>query len=298
MSAVRTPSSTELRNVLLFEELRKLLELLNLHSIEFLVLRGASLLERCYGDLGARVVGDVDLLVREPDQRRLIPILDAEGFQRKPQCGEAHFINPRWRSLEVDLHPDLWYASDPERPWKRSIPATIAGVSARVLCPEDELIYLSAYAVFHRVRLSEGTLRDIGQLVRTQPIDWESVRDEATRDHVSEAVILTLEAAGLPFGPLSGSRLRLWLWRRILRSEPPPRAGFLLRWLAIPGLSRKALAVLRHIFPSADFLRHRYGSDFPGGPFAARLWRPISLGLWGVRTTVRLGVRLLFRPRQ
>src|SRR5574341_1950214 len=56
-----------LANRTAFQELNTVLERFHEHGIECLLLKGADLIPRLYGILGARPMADVDLLVHEAD---------------------------------------------------------------------------------------------------------------------------------------------------------------------------------------------------------------------------------------
>ena len=102
------------RNRRLAVELGEITAALEAGGIPALAVKGLELAERYYGDLGLRVLYDLDLLIRPADRARSLELLAALGYV--PFAGSAARAGADllWRPKEY-----LWDAErvlDPERP--------------------------------------------------------------------------------------------------------------------------------------------------------------------------------------
>ena len=113
-------------------------------GIPAIVYKGQDYLERLYGDLGGRGMGDVDVLVRESDLEAAEQALTAAGFVPGLACRTAPHERP-WTSQKgtVDLHHALLQPGrmrvDHEALFTRSLPCS-AAPGFRVLEPTDALL--------------------------------------------------------------------------------------------------------------------------------------------------------------
>jgi hypothetical protein len=139
-------------------------------------LKGPLLGERLYERPSGRATSDVDLLVRETDVRRMLPILEGAGYRLADSPDEVerqgrehhhlHLAHPHALPLELHFHAYRGFGSTlrSDELLERSQPAVGFG-ALRVLDPVDELVFLSVHAAAHRfVRL--GWLLDIHVLAR------------------------------------------------------------------------------------------------------------------------------------
>ena len=123
-----------------------------LDPLPAIVLKGAATAELLYPSPGARILGDVDLLVRAPDLEPALarlapsairkayptdPILDAPGYHER-QLGGPEF--------ELDLHQGFLQPQrvtvDYAALFSRALPWPALGPNARLLAPEDAVAYL------------------------------------------------------------------------------------------------------------------------------------------------------------
>ena len=100
------------RNTELFMQLKPVLENLHQAAINYRLLKGGAI-NMLIGPPGARIMGDIDLLINKSDLHKLQQILISLGFSRmfsnkckhanqKAQTLELNFVNEG--SLEVDIH--------------------------------------------------------------------------------------------------------------------------------------------------------------------------------------------------
>ena len=128
-------------------------------GIATMVLKGGALSVLHYADAGARVMGDVDLLVEPARIRAAYAALAGEGFapvRASDRFDAAHLARIHSCGLrdrggrEIDLH---WYASsearrpgDDDRLWQAAVPLSLDGVATRAPCATDHLYLVCAHA--------------------------------------------------------------------------------------------------------------------------------------------------------
>jgi hypothetical protein len=251
------------RNLRIFHELSKALRALGDAGIPVLLLKGGHLSHVVYGNIGARVFADVDLLFREEDLARA---------QRTLFCSPQRSFSKR---LPLDIH-DRIESSMTRRPidmsgvWERSRAATIGRIQTRVLAPEDLLVHLSLHLAFHH-RFQFGAVRtlcDIRELMRHygECLDWDEVFTRAAEWGSDKPLCLTLSLA-----------------RELLGVEFPEGVLSSLRKKVLPGdVSEWAVEQIFHVSPVRDAL----------SPY---FWKLLGRGT--LREKMALFVRLFFaRP--
>lgn len=184
-------------NLLLAQELVKILGLLDAHEIIAIPYKGPVLATSIYGDLAIRQFGDLDILIQKRDALKAKKLLMAEGYRlwhphldallpalyriRKVfelQSGDGQLL--------VELHWSVaeWPVRFPlnEREiWERVASSTLVGTPVRSFAPEDLLLILCVHGSKHLwSRL--GWICDIAELLRTHPgLAWESLLARAER---------------------------------------------------------------------------------------------------------------------
>jgi hypothetical protein len=182
------------RNRLLTIELLALLERLEAAGIEALPFKGPIAAHSCYGDLDARLFGDIDLLVAPADMPGAIEVMARSGYEPLIPLSasqRAAFLRHRTeyplqrpaRGGIVDLHWELFHRQFcfplvPDRTRIREV--RLAGQAVRTMGAEDQLLMLCAHATKHLwVRLE--WIAAVAWLVdRTADLDW-SFADERAR---------------------------------------------------------------------------------------------------------------------
>ncbi|MBM3777296.1 MAG: nucleotidyltransferase family protein [Acidimicrobiia bacterium] len=209
------------RNETLFGHLARILSACGQKRIPVIVLKGAALVEEVYADRGLRQMVDLDLLIQSEHLQAVDRMLDAMDYPRVPEDGKikapewyaAHHqhLAPR-RSRDgacmIEIHSHIVGAFSPvQLPiadlWRRSRPARIAGVAARVLAPEDLLLHLCAH--FFEDVGHKPTLRipsDVMETIRRYPLDWDAVLSSARAYRMAKrlyyVLYLSKEVIGLP----------------------------------------------------------------------------------------------------
>jgi hypothetical protein len=88
------------RNIINLSALEKLEDALSGENIQVMALKGASLLNNVYHDIGMRPMGDIDLMVRPAEQERFVNISKKLGYRVDPPL--SHFL--RKDKIIIDLH--------------------------------------------------------------------------------------------------------------------------------------------------------------------------------------------------
>ena len=168
---------------------------------ELIVLKGMTLAEMIYGDLGLRPLSDVDVLVKEQEWPIISSMLSRHGY-RSSKLGltalppkitkydvQAHIqiLSPAETCLEVQF--DLLTLGigmrDIEGIWRRARNAVIGSAEILVLSPEDQLLHLVVHANRHGCTRLKW-LVDIVEIVSHGPaIDWEVLAEIAKRENVN-----------------------------------------------------------------------------------------------------------------
>jgi hypothetical protein len=281
------------RNALLLSEAASVQAALAAAGIESIVLKGPGLLVAHYPDIGARHVGDVDLLVRERESQRADEIVRSLGArEREPllrydgtraghaEPGEVHSpLVYTAHGVAVEMHQaqpgEGRGGSDFEGLLARSRIVSWQGRHLRIPSAAD----LSAGACMHvfdhhdgREKFLPRLLGDLAVTVGAGAVTWKDVE------------------APMPPG---GARKSLEAGRRLLDEGPTPglaawrhalgvRAGHWRDVFEVQGRSPGGL--VRVLFPAREYMATRYGVSrtSPLLPLLY-LWRPLR-GAWGLVT--------------
>jgi hypothetical protein len=206
---------TILHNLSAHAELRRIGAVLHARAIPVAPLKGTHVAERLYGSLGARQVGDIDILVPEPQLTEARAVLRELGYA--PASGvtrgiaEHPFHGVPWvrqggsTRFVVELH---WGLSDPrfvtidcEQLWQRIRAASSDREPLRPLPAEETLVFLALHLPKHNIGLLR-LLGDIDRLVRREgsSLDWAFALELSRRWSVSAHLYFTLRWAHLLFG--------------------------------------------------------------------------------------------------
>ncbi len=180
-------SRTLFTNVILSRELTSILTVFRQHGIDAIVLKGVTLAEQLYGNLGLRAVSDMDILVRPEDISRAGHLLEEMGYQQlidsqswdhpfheAPYCRQAQF------PLVVELHRNLddenLISFSQKNIWQRAQSLEMQDGEITVLSPEDNILFLSDHLTKHSTHLLM-LLNDIAELLKKyrEKLDWDYI---------------------------------------------------------------------------------------------------------------------------
>ena len=193
------------RNVILSEELTKVLFSFNRRDIPVMVLKGTILAEQLYGNPALRVVTDMDILVEHEKMSLANSTLIEIGYRLLPleeEWDHPFHEAPYFKNVQfpffIELHRNL---DDPrlvpipqQEIWRRAKRLQIQEATALVLSPEDYLIYLSN----NLSRPSGQTLKylcDIAHLLKKYEgkLDWKYIIESACSWQMATAVYYPLK---------------------------------------------------------------------------------------------------------
>ncbi len=252
-SVKRIYNRTLYTNIILARELTNVLTVFSQHGINAIVLKGVTLAEQLYGNLGLRAVSDIDILVHPENISRAGHLLEEMGYQQfiqsqswdhpfheAPYCRQAQF------PLVIELHRNL----DDENLisfsqgdiWQRAQPLEMQDGEIMVLSPEDNILFLSNHLTKHTTHLLM-LLNDIAELLRkySKNLDWEYIKRTSREWGLEVAVYNSLK------------------WTHKLLGAPVPlsildnlKPGLCRRWLIDFLAGRKTLITGTHLVKFRD----------------------------------------------
>src|SRR5438132_377800 len=264
-----------------YAELRKIVKGCARAGIRVLVLKGAAIAERVYGNIALCPMQDLDILVGRSDLDATDRLLREMGYV--PDEGDHsatwyrdhhHHLSPYVRPdgcarVEVHHHilpPPASVRIPIEDLWRRAGPLA-AGGEALGLCPEDLLLHLCLHvSLQHQFCLGVRPFCEIAATIRHygDGIDWEQVRHRTCRWGVRKSVYLTLRlaqdlaGAAVPNGLLDAlypegfdPQVIDWARAQVFADERPIRSlpSTLAQLRGPKGVRDKGALVLKSAFP-------------------------------------------------
>jgi hypothetical protein len=207
-----------LQNLVLTQELLKLLDVLKHHGIRAIPFKGPILTATLYGNPVLRRFGDLDIWVHEQDFWKTRDLLLTQGYHPTLdpwfnndaqemayfQSRNEYALTREDGEVSIDLHRQLAagdfflmpFAFEKfwgfDRVWNRLKPVVICNQTVLSLPPEDLLIFLCIHGSKHLwERLS--WVCDIAELIRTHPdLDWHWILEQADQLRCDRMVSLGL----------------------------------------------------------------------------------------------------------
>jgi hypothetical protein len=281
-----------LRNLALYRTARLVLQHFQRQGIAAIVLKGVYLAQAVYRDPAARVMSDVDLLVKAEARGQVAALFGALGYSQVQSATDAptHLHHDRYRraghSAEFEVHWALISRDDPfhidlNGLWERAAGVSIAGVPVCVLAVEDTLLHLCVHMTYQHVfdRFSLRCLCDVQRAIRNygERIDWDAVCARAAEWGCERNVHLALLAAHRLLGAAVPAdvlrrlrpadfdeRLVAWATHRVLGlvdDHQGPWSANLGRWQLATSVPDKAALLLRMCFPTPQELARRSGAS-------------------------------------
>lgn len=195
------------RGMRMYAVFSKAVEALQTNGIKVVVLKGAYLAEKLYGDIALRQFSDIDLLVKKEDGEKCIDILDQMGFKPfgnsvydiiREQIGIVHYLPMVLDGVSIEIHINLHlrkkkYNIRVNEFIDSAIPTIISGVKIQALNTYDLLIHLCVHLDTHFVRggIQFNGFSDIVNVldIYGHEINWSSFVEEC-RHHECEKVVL------------------------------------------------------------------------------------------------------------
>lgn len=282
--------ATARRNLFLFHELEEALAALNEAGVDVLVLKGAALAETLYGNIAVRPLVDFDLLVRRGQAAQALKVLGDLGYRRagiEPHAGIALLHENEIllrKEGRMDVHLELhWSLFDSphyqERLpmawfWESATPASIGDREARILCAEAQLLHLCGHLMLHHRGNELLWLHDVAELLCAYEgrIAWSTVLEKAVACELVLplqqiiSVVVAEWGAPVPAGVLahlaalrpSAAEAQVFSWLAG-EEERPVLKRFWADLASMPDWSQRFSYAWRQLFPSRQYMRHRYG---------------------------------------
>lgn len=277
------------RNLIILRALEAVLADLDRAGVPVIVLKGTALAATVYRNFAVRPLMDVDVLMRREHLDAALAVAARHGFHpERPETragstaayeNELALIRREPMPIALEIHWSLFDSPfyqerlDLDFCWRNTQPLDLGGTTTRMLAPMAQLLHLCGHLVLHHGGEDLLWEEDIAELVRLEgaSIDWNDLCDHARElDLVIPVRDLLLAlaadgATGIP--PAALERLRALRpsadEARVvgyLTAEQRSVAQRFWSDLASMGGWRARLGYAwTHLFPSAEYMRARYG---------------------------------------
>jgi hypothetical protein len=278
-------------------------------GIRTLVLKGGALGPLHYADLGARSMGDLDVVVPYGRAREAIVEFQRHGWVTPHAEAPAELVgtrpsvsfeDPGARCIELHWHA-TWHTAADEAFWSGAVPLTLAGAETLTLNPADQILHACVHGLSHGPQRMTHLLwiADALTVIRSagSTVDWARIETQARawRLTVALTTMLTYLRDELDAAVPEDFLRRLsatpssWFERAAFQAATSP-----------PG-SRQTLLLLldRYVRTSSQPVGWRTAIGFPG--FLSRLFgydHPWELPLHVLRRAAQRGVELVRPPAQ
>ena len=298
-------------------QVQRILSALNEARIPVIVLKGWALIPTLYGgDPSQRTYDDIDLLVlpqQAPRAEGILHELGYRGLLADPWPGYRWRYHNSWayrlpeesapsaQVFSVGLHWGLldtpFYSRrmPVQELLERAQPVTVADIEVRRLAAEDGLVYACGHLALHH-EYDEALFRtyEMASLIlRADPaLDWKAVLERACTWRLTiptKRVLTHLEELWPGLVPsrvldqmrtLQPTRAERLVHRLVVENRENHSIRAMVSWLTMPGLSNRIRYILETAFPSAAYMRQRYG--------------PAPGGLWPLLYLRRVGAAIRF----
>jgi len=256
------------KNIIFFEQLKKVLALLQENDLSFIILKGAYLLENVYEDVGARDISDVDFLFKHDEYEKAVKILIDKGY-----------LGPK-SPLEIDPHLYLErdVSIDDEEIWHNARMVQVAGFDVLALSNEHLILHLCLHTAYHHLFQYIGlrTLCDIKEITEknSSEIDWNKVAKTAQVWGADKSVfvclslvkeLLSVKSIELKYFDYLKDKneislLKEWAFNQIFYEEDDIDniSLFFLKLLTKRPFKEKLICLKRLLFPPKDEIIHKY----------------------------------------
>jgi hypothetical protein len=198
-------------NLVIFNELHKVLVEFQKNGIPTLLLKGSYLANFVYQDIGLRDMSDVDLMVGRSNLPAAIEILRGSGYSGAELPLTAEELDTYKHApvmekpglITIELHwtladKDEGLKIDEQDLWQRAEPVRIDHVEALALSPEDLILHTGIHATYsHRLFRQARSIVDLAEILNKEGgrVNWETVIDQANQWQAGRGVFLMLYLA-------------------------------------------------------------------------------------------------------
>jgi hypothetical protein len=193
-------------------------------GVRTLLLKGAALVTRYYGDPGLRPMNDFDIAVPAAAAVEAVAVLERSGWS------SAHRITPSFRRIKhaalfedgAGRHCDLHWRILEESPrpavdddlWSASEEIEFQGRRTRILSPADQLLHVCVHGARWAPQAGIRWIADAMLIIEAGGVDWRRLADQAGRRRFVLRMRETLEflrsgmAARIPDSVVADLRAR------------------------------------------------------------------------------------------
>jgi hypothetical protein len=195
------------KTLLLSRELIRIVDRLSGFGIEVMPYKGLALAETVYGDVALRQSGDIDLLIRAADFRRVREAVSELGYTPHVPLSEVEeqaYLKPGYECafdgafghnlLEVQwaIQPRFYAADlDMDGLFDRAITTTVAGYPIKTPCMEDLFVVLALHAAKH-VWSRLIWLCDLARIMNRPELNWKQIASTAKKLGILRILHITL----------------------------------------------------------------------------------------------------------
>ncbi|MDG3547072.1 nucleotidyltransferase domain-containing protein [Methanobacterium formicicum] len=202
------------KNLLLFAELKRLLELINFNGIIAIPYKGPVLAIKTYSNLGLREFNDLDIYIDKQDVINVKEILLSEGYKPKIKLKMSEvvkfikthrelkfFKNGFAVEIHWNFHGLFFSLPKDQQVWDENKKILIDLGSFSVINPQfdDLFLILCQHNAWHRwSRLS--WLVDINELINSEHINWSEIIIKSEKLHMKRIILINLCLSNFFFG--------------------------------------------------------------------------------------------------
>jgi hypothetical protein len=161
-----------------------------------MVLKGAALANLVYPDVGLRMYGDIDILVKKEDLAAVEKLLPELGYvSTRDSIGQEYYKEKHHhlapyihleKNIILEIHWNITnrFPINVDNWWERSRIEKIMGCSVRVLSPNDLFLHLCIHTSQHDFKnFGLRALCDISETIKCygDKIDWSLFQEEIER---------------------------------------------------------------------------------------------------------------------
>lgn len=290
-------------------ELQKVISLLNNAQIPAIVLKGASLLETVYKNIGLRPMVDVDLLVKKEDLSQIKSVLHYAGYIKPDNLDQENLekFGAEVRlykngGLFLDIHANLsqyerfqnvFQIDADEEVWSISRIIQSREGNLRILSTEHQILHLCLHQAMSHAFCGLFRFIDLREtiLAYSQEINWQNLIAQAEKYKIKKIVYYCLFFTKELFGDtipedilmalkppnshkfITDFILSLNKIKSLPDLEPPKKS--LIQLFLMDNFSVMPKVIWRGLFPSDEWLIYKYRINSRVKLIYFRLFHPL-----------------------
>lgn len=286
---ITTTHQNGLRNMVLYRDLKTVLNAFKAKKIDAIILKGAYLADIIY-PFGIRPVDDIDLLIKPENLNQANLVLEKLGYSgsiiglplwmHSSISGKITYVNNNKINIPIDLHTKL--GAYPymgkinfKTIWENVTDCKIQDINCKVFTPELLLLHLCLHLIQH---LNDGWLTpccDISVFTNNviHPLDWDKFLSLVSSLKLQTPVTYSLEKAEKLFEIKIPNYVKETLTSK--KSSPFSNMIFeynnkckneseryLLEFLTTPGICIKFACAVQMIFPKKNYLNMHFSGSY------------------------------------